>query len=122
MVPKPLRKRRRKSDSRWCTTRLNTVAQNQVTLSGQIIERSPQRYTPAGVPVSEAVLQHSGEVIESGMSRQLGFSIALRALGDAARWLEAAELGKDVEVRGFLAARSLKSRQLVLHVHALTFI
>ena len=48
--------------------------------------------------------------------------LPLRALGDAARWLEAAEVGSTVEIDGFLAPKSLKSRTPVLHVNTLKFI
>jgi primosomal replication protein N len=80
------------------------------------------RYTPAGVPVSEAVLQHASEVVEAGGVRRVEMEIPLRALGDAARWLDAADLGSPVEIDGFLAPKSLKSRATVLHVNSLKFI
>ena len=80
------------------------------------------RYTPAGVPVSEAVLQHASEVMEAGQVRRIEMQISVRALGESARWLDAAEFGKPVEVIGFLAQKSLKSKQLVLHVNTLNFL
>jgi primosomal replication protein N len=61
-------------------------------------------------------------VIEAGGSRRIEMELPLRALGDAARWLEAAEVGSTVEIDGFLAPKSLKSRTPVLHVNTLKFI
>ena len=68
------------------------------------------------MPVSEAVLKHSSQVEEAGRPRQVEFEIPLCALGDAARWQDALDLGMRVEVVGFLAPRSAKSRNAVLHV------
>jgi primosomal replication protein N len=51
------------------------------------------RYTPAGVPVSEGRLQHSSSQIEGGAERVVEVEIAVLALGESARWLQAAPLG-----------------------------
>jgi primosomal replication protein N len=80
------------------------------------------RYTPAGVPVSEGRLQHSSSQIESGAKRLVELEIAVVALGENARWLQAAPLGGVVKVTGFLAAKSLNSRTPVLHVNTLEFL
>jgi primosomal replication protein N len=80
------------------------------------------RYTPAGIPVSEGWLQHASRQIEGGAERQVDVEIAVLALGESARWLQAAPLGGDVKVTGFLAARSLKSKAPVLHVNTLEFL
>jgi primosomal replication protein N len=80
------------------------------------------RYTPAGVPVSEATLQHASEVMEAGQVRRIELQVTVRALGEAARWLDAAEFGKPVEITGFLAQKSMKSRLFVLHVNTLKFL
>ena len=60
--------------------------------------------------------------MEAGQARKIEMQISVRALGEAARWLDAAEFGKPVEIHGFLAQKSLKSRQLVLHVNTLKFL
>ena len=80
------------------------------------------RYTPAGVPVSEGRVQHTSSQIEGGAERQVEVEIAVLALGETARWLQAAPLGGAVKVTGFLAARSLKSRSPVLHVNSIEFL
>jgi len=91
-------------------------------LSGLLVERKLLRFTPAGVPVSEGRLQHASKQIEGGTERQVEVEIAVLALGESARWLQAAPLGGAVKVNGFLAARSLKSRTPVLHVNSIEFL
>ena len=80
------------------------------------------RYTPAGVPVSEGWLQHASSQIESGTQRLVEVEIAVLALGEPARWLQAAPLGGAVSVTGFLAARSRNSKSPVLHVNSIEFL
>jgi primosomal replication protein N len=95
---------------------------NSLQLSGLLLERKALRYTPAGVPVSEGRLQHRSRQSEGGKERQVEVEIAVLALGENARWLQAAPLGGMVEVSGFLAARSLNSRTPVLHVNSIEFL
>ena len=80
------------------------------------------RYTPAGVPVSEGRLRHASTQIEGGLERKIELEIPLLALGDTARWLEAAPLSGLLRVNGFLVAKSRNSRLLVLHVNTLEFL
>ncbi len=87
-----------------------------------LVERKALRYTPAGVPVSEGWLQHSSSQIESGAERLVEVEIAVVALGDTARWLQAAPLGGMVRLTGFLAAKSRNSKAPVLHVNTLEYL
>ena len=80
------------------------------------------RYTPSGVPVSEGWLQHSASQTENGAQRLVEVEIAVLALGEPARWLEAAPLGGAVLVTGFLAAKGRNSKTPVLHVNTLEFL
>ena len=80
------------------------------------------RYTPAGVPVSEAVLLHTSQQTEADAKRQVDCEIALIALGQVAQWLQAVSVGGAVKVTGFLAAKSRHSRTLVLHVNTIEFL
>ena len=95
---------------------------NCITISGLLVERKALRYTPAGVPVSEGRLQHSSSQIESGTERLVEVEIAVLALGEPARWLQAAPLGGAVRLTGFLAARSRNSKTPVLHVNSIEFL
>ena len=80
------------------------------------------RYTPAGIPVSEGRLKHASSQTEGGLERKVELEIPLLALGESARWLEAAPLAGLLKVSGFLAAKSRNSRLLVLHVNTLEFL
>lgn len=48
--------------------------------------------------------------------------IAIVALGESARWLQAAPLGGAVKLTGFLAAKSRNSKAPVLHVNTLEYL
>lgn len=85
-------------------------------------ERKPLRYTPAGVPISEALLAHQSEQTEAGLPREVNCELQLIALGDNAKWLQAVALGKTIRVSGFLAAKSRNSKTPVLHVNSIEFL
>ena len=94
---------------------------NRVELVGVLTERKALRYTPAGVPVSECVIGHRSEQVEAGHPRQVECELPAVALGDNAKWLQAATPGIEVKVTGFLAQRSQRSRQLRLHINTIEF-
>ena len=77
----------------------------------------PLRYTPAGIPLLSFVLQHASEQIEAGLKRKVECEVNAVALGDLAS--SHIQLGSSVKVKGFLAKRSAKSTQLVLHIEQL---
>jgi primosomal replication protein N len=87
-----------------------------------LLERKALRYTPAGVPVSEGVLQHASEQMEADTKRLVEMEMAVVALGEAARWLQAAPIGGTVKITGFLAAKSRNSKMPVLHVNSIEFL
>ena len=53
---------------------------------------------------------------EAGIERQLDFELDVIAVGDAATRLDRQALGTEIEVDGFLAPRSKRSRNLRLHI------
>jgi primosomal replication protein N len=94
---------------------------NRVQLSGQILSVQPIRYTPAGIPVTEASLGHHSDQQEAGLKRQVTCDVPVKALGELAHQLAAAQTGTRLTATGFLAAKSLKSRQLILHLESIEF-
>ena len=115
---KPPRRNRRLPDAfRRGRTRLNCIE-----LSGSLVERKVLRYTPSGVPVSEGRLQHSSSQVEGGRERLVEVEMALLALGESSKWLQAAPLGGTVQVTGFLAAKGRNSKLPVLHVNTLEYL
>jgi primosomal replication protein N len=90
---------------------------NRVQLSASLAVRSDLRFTPVGVPVLELGLAHESAVAEAGAERALRFEVDAIALGDMAQRLARIDLGTKLNLTGFLAPRSRRSRRLVLHIN-----
>ena len=83
-----------------------------------MIHIEPIRYTPAGIPLLSFVLQHASEQIEAGLKRKVECEINAVALGNIASDIakQNIQLGANIKAKGFLAKRSAKSTQMVLHI------
>lgn len=88
---------------------------NKLELQAEVVQIEPLRYTPAGIPLLSVVLHHVSEQIEAGMKRKVECEVNAVVLGDLA--LKGLKLGSNILVAGFLARRSLKSTQLVMHIN-----
>jgi len=75
---------------------------NELRLSGCITERKNLRFTPAGLPVVDMVIEHSGTMQAAEGSRQISLRIAAKALGTLAERMQNVELGKEALFEGFL--------------------
>jgi len=80
------------------------------------------RYTPAGIPAVEFRLQHESERDEAGAKRRINAEVAGIAFEAQARLLAKANLSTEIKLQGFLAAKSKRSKRLVLHVTHIEFI
>jgi len=89
---------------------------NQLRLTATLAERDALRYTPAGVPVVNCILQHVGEVMEAETPRQVEFAIAAMGIGPVGQRLERLPLGTLLDCEGFLARRHRNSKALVFHI------
>jgi primosomal replication protein N len=89
---------------------------NQFRLIAVIAERESARYTPAGIPIVSAKLQHGSQQVEAGIPRQIEFEMAAIAAGEISGRFAVAELGKPYQFTGFLARKSRNSKSLVFHV------
>lgn len=89
---------------------------NQFFLTASLVERETLRYTPAGIPVVNCILQHAGEVIEANTPRQIEFLIAAVAMGVMGQELDRMALGTVMEWQGFMARRHRNSKALVFHI------
>ena len=88
---------------------------NQIELTARIAEVSPLRYTPAGVPATNLVLDHESEQQEAGTPRQVRLSIKAVTFGLLAEQASRLDLSQAFRFRGFLAsARTNKS--VVFHI------
>lgn len=81
-----------------------------------LAELEAKRYTPAGVPIVAAKLQHRSEQVEAGIVRQVEFDMTTVAAGSVADQLEHANIGRAYCFRGFIARKSRNSRSLVFHL------
>jgi primosomal replication protein N len=89
---------------------------NRVRLRGRLVERSATRYTPAGLPVTEARFSYDGALVEAGIERQLTFEFQAIGVGSVAEMLAALALGVELEIDGFLAPASRRSQRLRIHI------
>lgn len=89
---------------------------NQLVVVATIIERDILRYTPAGVPITGATLQHSSQQVEAGVTRQVDFEMAAVAAGEISGRMSRAELGATYQFTGFLARKNRNSKSLVFHI------
>jgi primosomal replication protein N len=97
-------------------------AANLTRLSGRLLERGVLRYTPAGIPAIDFRLGHESEQVEAGAPRKVECEMSCVALGSIATQLAQCGSGSQIDVSGFLAARSLKNRASVLHVQRIEFV
>lgn len=91
---------------------------NRVELTACIAEASPLRYTPAGIPAANAVLEHESEMTEAGSTRQVKLTMKAVAFGALAEQTGQVPLGKAFRFTGFLVnARGSKS--VVFHIQTI---
>jgi primosomal replication protein N len=90
-------------------------------VTGKIVELSELRYTPAGIPVVEFKLDHESEQDEAGAKRKVKAEISAVAFEAQARLVSRIKLNSDLKVKGFLSARTKRSKKLVLHVTNIEF-
>lgn len=84
-------------------------------IQAEVVQIEPLRYTPAGIPLLSVVLRHASEQVEAGMKRKVECEVNAVVLGNLA--LTSLKLGAQIIAQGFLAKRSLKSTQLVMHIN-----
>ena len=87
---------------------------NRLLISGALIQVDPVRYSPAGVPIAEAVIQHRGSQSVAGQTRQVECELTVQASGTLATQLARLTSGTQVKLEGALNRRSVNSRQLIL--------
>lgn len=97
-------------------------AANRVELQGRLAAREALRYSPAGVPILTATLQHESAQHEAGAQRKVEMELAAVFAGRLAELADRCALGGLLQVAGFLAPRRRSSKQLVLHVTEFEFI
>jgi primosomal replication protein N len=87
---------------------------NRLVISGTLIQVDPVRYSPAGVPIAEAVILHRSSQTVATQARQVECELTVQASGSLATQLAQLATGVQVKLEGALNRRSVKSRQLIL--------
>lgn len=95
---------------------------NKLELTGEVVQLELLRYTPAGIPLLSFAVAHQSEQIEADMKRKVECVVNVMAMGTLALQCSKLVSGSHVNLTGFLAKRSLKSTQLVMHLTTIEFI
>ena len=91
---------------------------NHVELTACIAELSALRYTPAGIPAANFVLEHESEILETGVARKVKLTVKAVAFGTLAEQAIKLPLGKAFRFTGFLI-NARTSKGVVFHIQAL---
>ncbi|MES2076633.1 primosomal replication protein N [Rugamonas rubra] len=89
---------------------------NQLQFIALIAERDALRYTPAGMPIVNAVLQHRSQQMEAGIARLSEFEISAVAAGEISGRFSQTPLGGLYQFTGFLNKKTRNSKSLVFHI------
>jgi len=85
---------------------------NRYQVTAQLIERHTLRYTPAGVPAIDVLLEHVSEDL-NGRDATIGLSAV--AFGLVAQTLITVPLGSTLKLDGFLR-HSAKSKKIIIQI------
>jgi primosomal replication protein N len=85
---------------------------NRYQVTAQLIERHSLRYTPAGVPALDVLLEHVSEDL-NGRDATIGLSAV--AFGLVAQTLITVSLGSTLKLDGFLR-HSAKSKKIIIQI------
>ena len=107
--PLPSARRGRRADGPGADARSRTDARsatghvpgaNRLTLDATLAERGDLRYTPAGIPAIDCVLQHASVQAEAGGERKVECELAAVAFGEPAMALAGVPAGTRAALRG----------------------
>ena len=88
---------------------------NRTELTACIAEQSALRYTPAGLPALDLILEHASEVQEAGQMRKVQLKLRALAIGSLAERLGQQAIGSVWTFQGFLATPR-QGKSVVLHI------
>ena len=88
---------------------------NRTELTACIAEQSALRYTPAGLPALDLILEHASEVQEAGQMRKVQLKLRALAIGPLAERLVKQAVGSVWTFKGFLATPR-QGKSVVLHI------
>lgn len=88
---------------------------NLTELTACIAEQAALRYTPAGLPALDLILEHASEVQEAGQARKVQLKLRALAFGSLAETLVKQAVGSVWMFKGFLATPR-QGKSVVLHI------
>ena len=88
---------------------------NSLALVAVVVQVQNLRYTPAGIPVLNLVLEHESRQIEAGTPRQVNLQMRAVVFGDMANTLSREPLMQAMEFHGFLA-NARNGKGVVFHI------
>ena len=88
---------------------------NRTELTACIAEQAALRYTPAGLPALDLILEHASEVQEAGQMRKVQLKLRALAIGSLAERLGQQAVGSVWKFQGFLATPR-QGKSVVLHI------
>ena len=89
--------------------------ENRVLVTASLAEIKILRYTPAGLPAVDVVLEHRSMQAEAGQDRQVNALLKAVAFGSLAERIARQAVGSTWTFQGFLATPR-NSKALVLHI------
>ena len=88
---------------------------NRTELTACIAEQAALRYTPAGLPALDLILEHASDVQEAGQMRKVQLKVRALAIGSLAERLVKQAVGSVWTFQGFLATPR-QGKSVVLHI------
>lgn len=88
---------------------------NRFQLKAHILERASLRYTPAGLPALDLVLNHASEQFDNGVKRQVNLQIRAICFGHLAEVLNTSDMSIKADFSGFITP-SKTGRGLLFHI------
>jgi primosomal replication protein N len=88
---------------------------NQFQLSAVVVQVQSLRYTPAGIPALNIVLEHGSEIVEMGTPRQVKLQLRAVAFGAQAEVLSRQGLDSTCQFHGFLT-NARNGKGVVFHI------
>jgi primosomal replication protein N len=93
------------------------MSRNVVSLSGEFTAIDALRFTPAGIAAVDFRILHRSSQTEANFRRDITCEVQGVAMAGTAQRIARLQVGRHAEFTGFLAQRSRRSTQLMLHVN-----
>ena len=91
---------------------------NRVTLIANLLEHKLLRYTPAGIPALDMLLEHEAD---SKDGHDATIQVQAAAFGMNAEVIAKTELGSQLKIDGFLR-HSAKSKKIIIQINTFDII